>query len=679
MRAVYDALAVVRLPTVFETICALLVLSAVLLLDIFVLKPLTSPLRNLPGPSGGRGMDGHSSVIMNLHGSTVHEWIEKYGTTFMVKGPFAVHHRLFTLDPRALSHVLNHSQIYFKSPLLRNLVRRYMKEGLIVAEGERHKIQRKVAQRLFSRNGLRGMSEAVEEKAVQLRDIFQNLIHNPRLTTPYSPSNETLPPGSREIDIYASTSRCTFDIIGQVGIDHTFDSTGDWEGEGGELFERYEKMQMPFYGWKFVIGLIFPWFERIMPSDNKMLVDRAMDPLEKLSQDIMRERQREIDEGKREAASDNRDLLTLMLRSNMTKGMTPDQKLRDDEITGQLATFMFAGSDTTAGTIAMGLYQLAKHPEIQDTLRAELLACGDNLPYDQIDELPYLDAVVKEVLRINPSLPGTVRQAQKDDIIPLSQPVKLTNGKIVNEIKIRKGQLIHIPIEHLHTSTHIWGEDAKVFNPSRFLGLNLEPTQTPSTATFPSFNSPWTSPSTPLDPIPESVNSSGAEVEKGDSNPKIVRRSSVPLSPMTPMFPAHSTMSERKSSTGDERPTQIYSPMPTPTTPKFDLSKMPRKTSIPTLVPPGPGVWPNFMTFIDGPRRCIGYKLALIEIKIMFFKLIRDFEITPKEDQKVWRWNMMSTRPYVEGTLHTKGSSLPIIFKQYKGDPEPDQTFHPSQ
>lgn len=95
-----------------------------------------------------------------------------------------------------------------------------------------------------------------------------------------------------------------------------------------------------------------------------------------------------------------------------------------------------------SGTISFGLYDLACHPDVQSRLRAEIFECGDNLPFDQIDELPYLDAVVKEIMRINPSLPGTVRQAQKDDIIPLTEPVTLTNGKVVTDIHIQKGQLV---------------------------------------------------------------------------------------------------------------------------------------------------------------------------------------------------------------------------------------------
>jgi hypothetical protein len=52
----------------------------------------------------------------------------------------------------------------------------------------------------------------------------------------------------------------------------------------------------------------------------------------------------------------------------------------------------------------------------------------------------------------------------------------------------------------------------------------------------------------------------------------------------------------------------------------------------------GPGVWPNMMTFIEGPRRCVGYKLAIMEIKIILFTLIRNFTYEQVEGMKIWKW-----------------------------------------
>lgn len=80
------------------------------------------------------------------------------------------------------------------------------------------------------------------------------------------------------------------------------------------------------------------------------------------------------------------------------------------------------------------------------------------------------------------------------------------------------------------------------------------------------------------------------------------------------------------------------------------------------------------MTFIDGPRRCIGYKLAVMEIKTVIFTLLREFEIELMEGQHIFRWNMMSNRPFVANTLRSKGSRLPLHFKLYKGEQQHEKT-----
>ena len=72
--------------------------------------------------------------------------------------------------------------------------------------------------------------------------------------------------------------------------------------------------------------------------------------------------------------------------------------------------------------------------------------------------------------------------------------------------------------------------------------------------------------------------------------------------------------------------------LPDPTSYGRDTS---RKTS-----ETGPGVWPNILTFIDGPRRCVGYKLGIMEIKIMLFVVIRNFVYAPVAGQRILKWNL---------------------------------------
>ena len=68
----------------------------------------------------------------------------------------------------------------------------------------------------------------------------------------------------------------------------------------------------------------------------------------------------------------------------------------------RFSTFILAGMDTTSNATARLLHLLAMHPDVQERLREEILEAqaGDEVPYDHIMELPYLDAVCRETLRL---------------------------------------------------------------------------------------------------------------------------------------------------------------------------------------------------------------------------------------------------------------------------------------
>ncbi len=68
-------------------------------------------------------------------------------------------------------------------------------------------------------------------------------------------------------------------------------------------------------------------------------------------------------------------------------------------------TLIFAATDTTSNALTLVLECLAKNPEVQHRLRAELREAksrheGGDLPYDELMALPYLDAVCAETLRV---------------------------------------------------------------------------------------------------------------------------------------------------------------------------------------------------------------------------------------------------------------------------------------
>jgi len=60
-------------------------------------------------------------------------------------------------------------------------------------------------------------------------------------------------------------------------------------------------------------------------------------------------------------------------------------------------------------------------------------------------------------------------QAAKDDVIPLSEPVRTESGEMTDNITVAKGTLITIPVAAINRSSAIWGPDAKEFKPDRWL------------------------------------------------------------------------------------------------------------------------------------------------------------------------------------------------------------------
>ncbi|KAF2152710.1 cytochrome P450 [Myriangium duriaei CBS 260.36] len=111
------------------------------------------------------------------------------------------------------------------------------------------------------------------------------------------------------------------------------------------------------------------------------------------------------------------------------------QVLRD-----QLMSVLLAARDTTAVTMSWLFYELSRHPEVWDKLRAEILAqVGRHRTptYTDLKEMRYLQHTLNEILRIYPAVPFNVRVALKDTTLPRgagpdgSQPIGLAAGSVV--------------------------------------------------------------------------------------------------------------------------------------------------------------------------------------------------------------------------------------------------------
>lgn len=83
--------------------------------------------------------------------------------------------------------------------------------------------------------------------------------------------------------------------------------------------------------------------------------------------------------------------------------------------------------------------------------------------------MKYLDAVCRESLRLYSPVPLVTRQARKDAFLPISNPIRTTDGKEIQSVYVPKDTLIFTPIQAVNQDPGIWGPDSYEWKPERWL------------------------------------------------------------------------------------------------------------------------------------------------------------------------------------------------------------------
>jgi len=152
-----------------------------------------------------------------------------------------------------------------------------------------------------------------------------------------------------------------------------------------------------------------------------------------------------------------KDVLSMLLgaRDDEDQGMT-DVELRDE-----LMTALAAGHETTATGLAWAMERLLSNPATYDRLRDEVRTCGDAPAPEQLAALPYLDATVKEVLRLRPVVPLVGRVLKKDTRL--------------GGYDMPAGTAVGACIYLAHRNPNVYPEPDQ-FKPERWLGVTPDPT-----------------------------------------------------------------------------------------------------------------------------------------------------------------------------------------------------------
>ncbi|KAI0656550.1 cytochrome P450 [Cubamyces menziesii] len=518
----------------------------------FLVFAYGGPMRDLPGPPSPSCVYGNLKQMLATEGTTLpEEWFERYGKVY-VDHEFFMTPRLWTIDPLALNHILAHDIDYGRPEANLKEIVNVLGEGIIFASGEKHRKQRRILNPAFGTTQVRELTEIFVRKSNELRDYWLHATQD----------------GPATIDVIADLSKMTLDVIGLAGFGYNFDGL-NLEGKPNELSLAFRQLFSSSSGQTSVLGYLANWipFLTLIPNKRIKEVFGAAAVIRRVGTHLVAERKaailREVSENHKDGIErkdlKGRDLLTILIKANMAKDIPESQRLSDADVIGQIPTFLIAGHETTATASTWALYALSQRPETQQKLRDELLSVDTDTPtMEELNALPYLDAVVRETLRLHPPITFLVREAKKDDVIPLSEPFTDRYGRVHKEIRVTKGIKVSIPMMAINRSKELWGEDALEFKPER-----------------------WQQPPDEISAIP--------------------------------------------------------------------------------------GVWGHLLTFIGGPRACIGYRFSLVELKAILFSIIRGFEFElsmPLEEYQVKTAQLQ--RPSVRSAPE-KGYQLPLRVKPYKG------------
>ena len=156
-------------------------------------------------------------------------------------------------------------------------------------------------------------------------------------------------------------------------------------------------------------------------------------------------------------AAARKDVLAMLMEARDDAG----EAMTDRELRDELMTALAAGHETTATALAWAFERILSTPAVYERLREEITgAGGEQAGPDKLAALPYLDATIKEVLRMRPVVPIVGRILQKDTNIG---GYDLPNGSAV-------GASIYLA----HRNPEVFPEP-EVFRPERFLETPPDP------------------------------------------------------------------------------------------------------------------------------------------------------------------------------------------------------------
>ncbi|XP_049834600.1 cytochrome P450 4C1-like isoform X1 [Schistocerca gregaria] len=321
---------------------------------------------------------------------TVLALIDHYGPTVRVWIGSKLY--IVVTDPQDIACVLGNSSVISRDSYINRLASNLMGQSLITASGELWKAHRKIVAPAFSSNVLQDMVPELSRQAEQLSATLADLADGATL------------------DVFPYVAAAVLEAVCRTTMGAAPAAAG--ERRYVQLLARSvaiveEKFCKP---WLWACGWLYR--RTALYRDEA----RTLAELNAFSQEVIAQRSCRRQEA---AGGDSRDkqvVLDYLLAATESGGRLSATELQDE-----VNTLLSAGYETTATTICFALLLLGMYPRVQDNLVAELDAVFGDDPQRtptaaDLRRLHYLDAVIKETLRLFPPAPIIHREVETSEL-----------------------------------------------------------------------------------------------------------------------------------------------------------------------------------------------------------------------------------------------------------------------
>lgn len=407
-------------------------------LDRLVLYPrLRSPLRKLPHVKAANVLGERPRGKTPLHWFAERPEVD----VFHMHGLFGKQ-VLYPASPEALRDIFSTNSYHWAKPWgIRAFLARIIGFGLILAEGDAHKQQRKFLTPAFNIRNIRALCSLMWNKT----NIFLDQLEK-----------QNAEKGSVEITYWAS--RLTLDIIGPAALSRDFQTMTSADDPIARAFRELLE-PTPSLVTFMVANMFLPqWLATRLPVKANRLIAKECSRIRESCRQILVEKRDTHSKLKNAEEAKEDDILQHI----MTTG-----QFSDDEIIDQMLTFLTAGHETTASALTWCTYVLGQEPGIQERLREEIRtsipSSSSPVSSSTLESMPLLNGVCEEILRLYPTVPLTIREAQCDTTLA---------GNF-----IPKGAVALVVPYAINRHPLNWGEDANKFVPERWIDIGKDGTQ----------------------------------------------------------------------------------------------------------------------------------------------------------------------------------------------------------